>query len=339
MFERILVPVDGSERATRAIPVAARIARATDAKVILANVFDLTAAFGTYLGPVPISQTMIDEQHDALRAYLNTLSASSELAGVSVDAEVLTGPAGFSLLKAIETDKIDLVVMNSHGRSGMARWMVGSVAEQIVHFATVPVLLLRETLDSDQARVTALTAPWQAVVGLDGSALAEEALTPTALVLQALSGTTGGRIHLVRAIRPVTDADELAPVLGSPRQVQSAHDLVTRDARAALDDEAQRLSTRYSALEVTTAVVDTRDPAAALIDTAGQLAGGSAQGAPVNVLIGMATHGRGGLARWTLGSVTYRVIESSRVPLLVVRPGEIAQAQRAVRAQLTGVRG
>jgi nucleotide-binding universal stress UspA family protein len=249
---------------------------------------------------------------------------------VSVSTDLLTGPTAVTLLNAIETGAFDLVVMNSHGRGGFARWLLGSVAEHLVHYATVPLLILR---DSSQATATPAMASediWPAVVGLDGSALAEEALALTIQVLQALNAGGRRRLHLVRVERPLADADELERILGTPEQRQAAHALVLREAATALEAVAQRLTVQHPELQVTAAVIEHSDPAAALIDLAEHPSGWvTSQVGTTHVLIGIATHGRTSLARWTLGSVTYRVLEGSQVPVLVVRPRAIAQQQQA----------
>lgn len=334
MIRRILVPLDGSERATRAMPFAAQIARETGARLELVCVFDLAMLYAPTYAPIPIPQNAIDEQEEALRAYLNGVASKHELAGLPIDVKVLTGPVAATLLRVVESEQVDLVVLNSHGRGGAARWLLGSVAEHLVHFATVPLLILRDSPEAADPSPVASGTAWQALIGWDGSAFAEEAIAPTAQVIQALSGTNRGRLHLVSVERPVSDADDLEPVLGSPEQLRAAHELVLRDAATALAAIAQRVGTQYPALDITSAVVEHRDPAAALIDLAEQHATTNAPGGVAYTLIGIATHGRRGLARWTLGSVTYRVLEGSHVPLVIVRPQAIAQQQQATREHL-----
>jgi nucleotide-binding universal stress UspA family protein len=337
MFKRIMVPLDGSEYAAWAIPLAARIARTTAAQVVLTCVFDDRIVYLPSFGPVPVSQAVVDAQYDALRAGLAEQARQPALAGVSVSTELLNGPIAATLLTAIETEQIDLVVMNSHGRGGMERWLLGSVAEHLVHHATVPLLILRATTEATPSSPATSELAWDALVGLDGSAFAEEALAPTAQVMQALNGSGRGRLRLIRVARSLSEADDLEPVLGGPEQMRAAHELALYEAAAGLDTVAQRLRTQYPTLEISETVVEHRDPAAALIDLAGQLA--TEPNTPERsraVLIGIATHGRGALARWTLGSVAYRVLEGSNVPVLIVRPKAIAQQQQAAREHILG---
>jgi nucleotide-binding universal stress UspA family protein len=329
MFNRILVPLDGSEYAARAIPLAARIARATGAHVVLMCVFDDRTVYLPSFGPVPVSQSVVDAQYDVLRAGLAEQARQPALAGISVSTELLFGPIAATLLAAIETEQIDLVVMNSHGRGGMERWLLGSVAEHLVHHATVPMLILRAATEAAAGLRDMTDLPWVAVVGLDGSAFAEEALLPTTQVLQALSGSGRGHLRLIRVERSMSEADDLEPLLGGPEQMRAAHELALYEATAGLDAVAQRLVAQYPTLEISTMVVEQRDPAAALIDQAAQAA--SAPEGRRAVFLGIATHGRGALARWTLGSVAYKVLEGSNAPVLIVRPKGIAQQQQAAR--------
>jgi nucleotide-binding universal stress UspA family protein len=137
MFQRILVPLDGSKQAEQALPVAACLARAATGKVVLAHVVLAPRAFR-------YSELAETEVEDA-RAYLRGLSQSEELAGVQTSVAVsvaITRPASV-LLSLIETHQIDLVVMSSHGYTGFKRLVLGSVAEKIAHHSPVPVLLLR----------------------------------------------------------------------------------------------------------------------------------------------------------------------------------------------------
>lgn len=334
MIRRILVPLDGSERAAQAVPFAARIARETGAHLELVCVVDMAALYAPAYVPIHMPQDAIDDQYEALRGYLNAVASKRELAGLPIDTKVLTGTVAATLLAALESEQFDLVVLNSHGRGGAARWLLGSVAEYLVHYAPVPLLILRDSLEAASLPPAAIGAAWQAVIGWDGSKFAEEAIAPTAQVIQALSGTNRGRLHLVRVERPMSDADDLEPVLGGPEQMRAAHELVLRDATTALAAVAQHLRAQYPALDITSAVVEQRDPAAALIDLAELPATPHAPGGALGTLIGIATHGRRGLARWTLGSVTYRVLEGSHVPTLIVRPRTIAQQQQAAREQV-----
>lgn len=145
MFERILVPLDGSTRAARAVPAAARIAGAIDGTVILVSVVNYFV-----LSPHPQTKrnsTMWasdDISISQAEAYLDQMACFPELLHVKVEKAILSGPIASTLLAAATSYRADLIVLTSHGRSGIMSKTLGSVAEKVVCRATLPVLLLRE---------------------------------------------------------------------------------------------------------------------------------------------------------------------------------------------------
>lgn len=335
MFRRILVPLDGSARAEAAIPVAARLARASAGTLIFVEVANIALDYGSMvgpMGPVPLSQEVIDRAYDETVAHLRALATRDDLAGIATETAVLSGPVAGVLLDAAQARHVDLIVLNSHGRSGLTRWTLGSVAEHVVHHASVPVLVLRELEFPSDNAPAAVGPSWRAVVGLDGSALAEAALGPAADLIRALAASGSGVLHLVRVVSPApAPDDELSPLLGDAQALQQAHEAVRHDAEAYLRATAERMAgTGSEALRTSWEVSEAHDVATALIQAAERPAGtpiGAQQSAPTATVIAVATHGRGGIARWALGSVAERVIEGTRLPALVVRPAQVVAQQ------------
>ena len=145
MYERIVVPLDGSELAERALPQAEQLARVTDAPLHLVRVVDFTklepyGAYGLAIEYAGMAQVLGQEQAEA-RAYLERVAQDLTDRGLRVSTEVRRGTAARELTGA--TRPGDLLVMATHGRGGMARWFLGSVAEEVARHATVPVLLVR----------------------------------------------------------------------------------------------------------------------------------------------------------------------------------------------------
>lgn len=331
MFTRILVPLDGSPYAAEALPVAARIARASGAELLLVAVFDTGVLYPAYFGPVPLPQSTIDEQFAAFDTYLHDYANRPDMQEIAVRTTVLSGPTALTLLSIIEGEHIDLVALNSHGRHGVARWWLGSVAEYLTRASPAPLLILRQPPDADKD--ASEEAPWQAVIGLDGSAFAEEALAPTIQVAQALGGAQGAQIHLAHIIQPVSESDDLGRLLTDKVPAHEAHAEWMRQARSELNAVADRLHAQYPLARITQTIVEHGDPAAALIALA-ERSPSAAAGGPAHTLLGLATHGRTGLARWTVGSVTAHVLEGSRAPLVIVRPAAIAAQQRTTRERV-----
>lgn len=318
MFQRILVPLDGSKRAEQALPVAAQLARTFGGSLVLLRVVTSPADFAHFSWKSPQEmQQALDADIAKAAHYLATIAASKELAGIKVSTEVPPGDPAMTMLPIIRADNIDFVVMCSHGVTGDRRWHVGSVAQQVARHSPVPVLVLREGAGVPTNRHPLGMRPVRILVALDGSPLAEASLLPAAYLSAALSAPLQGALHLVRVL-PLAWLDENSEGIIAVKQK------VVAETETYLQTLAQRLRdgemARFNPLVTTSVVVDP-DVAGSLIDMAETGAGMEAQAGFTSCdLIAMATHGRGGFEHWVMGSVTERVLNATRLPLLIVRP-------------------
>jgi len=140
MFSKIMVPLDGSSFAEEALPYAHGLAERNNAVLLLARVDE------TFEPPpgVFVPATAIPEVFQlSAGEYLEQQAARLTLAGLNVQTILLEGKVADALLKCAREESVDLVVMSTHGRTGLSRLLMGSVAEQIVHAAPCPVLLIR----------------------------------------------------------------------------------------------------------------------------------------------------------------------------------------------------
>lgn len=319
MFKRILVPVDQSQRAERAIPVAARLARATDGEIILVHVLVTPLDYATPLAPSTYAEQSYEGLQKEAGDYLRQLVESPVLASVPVSIDVDAGPPAMSILDVADEREVDSIVMTTHGRTGITRWALGSVARQVIRHAHVSVLTLRE-------RSPSLVDPYgsqtlRALVPLDGSSKAEEAVDAAARTVTALTGPgRTGALSLAMVIDP------------SYARAESAPDHLLRDGVVLyLEGVAAGIARTYPGLKISWLVLGERDVAAALTRLAeqgvvdGVVAGESAPG--VSDMIAMTTHGRTGIARLALGSITERVLDMTQLPLLAVRPSSMQRAE------------
>ena len=315
MFKRILVPLDGSTRAESAVPVATRLAQASGGSVILLQVAAIPIEIESEKKqPEVYSQAALDKGIADTRSYLEGVAKSEVLAGTKTETAAVTGAIAPSILSAIQSLHADLVVMSSHGYTGFKRWALGSVAHKLVPHSPVPILVLR---DGGAVPATAAQKPMSAFVPLDGSPLSETALEPAAKLLIALAPSAQKVMHLMRVV-------DLPASYGKFRgSVDARYDAGIRaDAKQEyqtyLDMVAKRFTegdfAKYN-ISVTTSVPIDMDVAEAIVQAAEQAEGTELAGYD---LIVMATHGRGGVQRWMLGSVAERVLHTTRVPLMVV---------------------
>ena len=314
MYTRILIPLDGSARAERALPIAATIARASGASVLLLRVVDLSHDFGVYgMVPSPAIESVAHNLRVAAEAYVAECAHTELLRGLKVETSVEVGDAPYSILIHSEAWRADLVVLCSHGRTGLSRWALGSVAEHVSRHSRVPVLLLRESGPTLAGRHPDPEHLLRLLVALDGSKHAEASLEPARDLITALAAPQAGALHLAMV---------LSPFAADPANMPDA--LVLEGAKSYLERIANHLRDTHSGLSVTWSVAVELDIANALIRVAEN--GEDAEGVGVFGgcdLIAMATHGAGGIARWVMGSVTDRVLHATTLPILVVRPADL----------------
>ena len=137
MFKRILVPLDGSSLAEAILPQVQELARTLGAELFLVR----AVAAHVFPGVDPTEQE-VDVVQKA-EAYVAEVAGRLRDAGIPIHTAVRYGEAAEEILRHIKDNAVDLVAMSTHGRSGLSRLVLGSVAAQVVHRATVPVLLLR----------------------------------------------------------------------------------------------------------------------------------------------------------------------------------------------------
>jgi nucleotide-binding universal stress UspA family protein len=301
-FRTILVPLDGSPLAEQALPLARRIAERAGSKLRLALVHQIPAPpLDSATGKLFTSIELATRK--AERTYLRSLQAKLRQEGVRLASAVtLSGPVGPALEQYVRELGIDLVVMATHGRGGVRRAWLGSVADHMVRHLQVPVLLVRPA-ENGAAPVQAAGAN-QILVPLDGSPLAQDVLGAAA----DLARLWGLELTLLRVVHPVVlFSDEM---LGWPAPYDAE---LTASLRSQAEDDirdtAERL--RREGLRVSGVAVVGWGAADAILAAA----------KPEHVAaIAIATHGRGGLRRLALGSVADKLIRAADVPVLVYRP-------------------
>lgn len=306
MFKKILVPLDRSVFAEQAVGQAALLARRAKAEIDLVMVHV----------PFPFAgfsdQPWDDKEAAGEATYLAAIQAELRSgAGVPATYAVLHGePADHIRLRAIDIGA-DLIVMTTHGRTGLSRLWLGSVADSVVRHSPVPVLMLRPT-KSGRGRATARHSFSRILVPLDGSALAAGAIGPAADLARA----TGAALILLRVVLPLPLMSAYDPATPFAYQPMVADETATEDAaaeaRRTIDAVASRLRDD-TALDVSAEVVVDSRVAEAIVRFA--------QTHDIDV-IAMSTHGRSA-TRWLLGSVADKVLRGSGLPVLLRRPAAV----------------
>lgn len=309
MNQAIVVPLDGSELARQAVPVATRIARASESTLHLVGAVTLPLD-ALWLGAKPAQRLMHIEQEGSQRAtaYLEQIAESDELRGLLVTRHVRIDNPASAILAVAQEQHAALIVLCSHGETGLRRWVLGSVALKIARQSPVPVLILRPEAVGTMAPLLTPSRSVRVLVPLDGSLMAEEVLTPAFALTRALSAPQPGALHLV-SVLPFYQMEE------NMQLVQAVQDYLASTERHIREREGGADVTLTSSLLLHI------DVASALLDLAET---GKGMEHPEGVtscdVIAMATHGQGSTQNWMLGSITERVLTATKLPLLIVRP-------------------
>ena len=145
-FKRLLVPLDGSPLAERALPVALSLARKLGSTIILFRALEVSAPSIPALYP-DTARPLAREAHELVRneveQYLAAKAGELEAQGHDVETELWDEPPAEGILDTASAKEIDLIIMSTHGRGGLARWTFGSVADKVARHSPCPVLLVR----------------------------------------------------------------------------------------------------------------------------------------------------------------------------------------------------
>jgi nucleotide-binding universal stress UspA family protein len=299
MTDRILVALDGSAFAEQALPYATLLAQRCSMDLLLAQAVPTIVTIGSpaaYVGDPGWPDW--DDIADEAEAYLSRLQADVEAQGVQAEVAIVGGGAPAVLLDLARDPEVRLIVMATHGRSGPSRWVLGSVAEQVLRATPCPILLLTPKA---LASGTAERLNQRVIVAMDGSPPSSSIATPVLALARCLNTP----ITLVRAIEPaVVYAMEVRAMFDAvhPRYLAER-------AREGAWAQLQYLAEDWRAKGYTVdTMVDIRRAPELITGHAAQQAG----------WIAMASHGRGGLGGLVLGSTALAVLQQATLPVLLV---------------------
>ena len=304
-MKTILVPLGGAALAEQALPYAQMLAPLLQANIHLLRAIseperaallagDLSQQQALAAPPVECAQCSLTTLCEHTNCYIAEQTLRLRAADIDCDADVRVGTPAAIIAELAQDLPETLIVMATHGKRGLRRWVQGSVADKIVHDTSAPLLLVQQ----GNSRASAAPKLKRILVPLDRSALAQQAL-PLAIELAALA-----QAELILLWVVAASIEEYLRAFPAESDAQCAlHDQTAE----ALANFATLLSTRT--VEMTTAV-GIGKPAQAIAEEADLRR--------VDLIV-MASHGYTGLERWRLGSVADEVLHATTVPLLLVR--------------------
>jgi len=289
-YETILVPTDGSPHADRATRHALSLASAFDATVHALSVVDIAALAGPF-DAGGVDQSFVDRYREQAEGHIEHV----EQAWAHPDqyhGEVRQGTPSSVILEYIEEADVDLVAMGTQGRTGLKRFVLGSVAEHVLRASPVPTLITRVGDDEPP------TLPYRNVlVPTDGSECASGAVDHAL----AIAGATDATVHAINVVD--TEAYKRASGSVLPSDYVDILEHSGKEATAGVVERAED-----AGLDVRAAVLEGR-PSDGIVAYAADN--------DIDAVV-MGTHGRSGLDRFLLGSTTERVIRQSDLPVVAV---------------------
>ncbi|ELZ14857.1 universal stress protein UspA-like protein [Natrinema thermotolerans DSM 11552] len=291
MYDSILVPTDGSDHAARVAGHALGLARWFDAMVHVVSVVDVSAAGGVF-DAGGVSPAFVERLEDEAAAAVERIETMTDTDRVR--SAVLKGSPAATILEYVGEHDIDLIAMGTHGRTGVNRYLTGSVTERVVRQSGVPVMTARVTERSEWAG------------GYDEILLPTDGSEPAAAAVDhalAIATRADATVHVVSVV-------DVSTVAGRP-SIMAPNDILAQfesDAETAVETVAAAV--RDAGLDVETHVQ--KDiPSQGLLEYVDDH--------DID-LVAMGTHGRTGFDRVLLGSTTERFVRRAPVPVLAVHP-------------------
>jgi nucleotide-binding universal stress UspA family protein len=284
-YTRLLVPLDGSNLAERAIPYAKTIGSRKGNEIVLFTV-------------TPVSNEKLDHP---MKAYLDTNARVLKSQGITATTAVAHGNPAEEIIRYIDRHHIDLTVISTHGNSGVRRWILGSVAQKVLYGTSAPVLLVKSG-SQKQSRVEFK----KVLVSLDGSPFSEASIPHVEELLQG----SGSEVILLRVGEiPKLPADRSPSIKPNWEEYR---DMLMADTKRQIEEYLKKIADMLAREGI-------RAKQQATIGKADEIILQLARKEDADLII-MTTQGRTGISRWVYGSVASRVVEGSSQPLLLIRP-------------------
>lgn len=290
--KHILVPLDGSEFAEQALPAAEALCTAYEGRLTLLTVKQKES----FLKSIHFSLTFKGKRlsiNGERETYLQKIENSLEAKGIEVDHTIRTGEVAESINGLVKEIGVDMVVISSHGRSGVSRLLLGSVANQVLQQATCPIMVVHPI----EGVTPAVPKFKKLLVTLDGSEFAERVLpyVKASVIFES--------VVLLISVPQVPEAEMYGAVVNEIRELREHAETEAKEYLEGVSTKLQKAGVN------TTVIVTGSRPAQTIVSVA--------QKEKVDVIM-MATHGRGSMDSLVIGSVAERIVQNTSCPVFLV---------------------
>lgn len=302
MYDKILVPLDCSDLAEIALPYAEKLAGSMGSKITLIHVSESADDDHDHLHRAYIEK-MVEITKQSIKKYFEKLSVKS----IKVDSVFFTGHIAEQIVDYAEVQKIGIIVMATHGRSGIRRWILGSVAAKVVSATEQPMLLIRAKEASPKRRKKQIFK--KALVTLDGSK-ESEAIIP---YIGEIASKLKTEVVLFNVVAPVQFFYGIPGESSNQPYGPDEIDKIVAKRKGYLDTLGAGLKDK--GIKTSSKVV-VGEPAKDIISKADEMHAD---------VVAMSTHGHSGIDRWTLGSTADKVLHGGNTPIMLVRSSRDAE--------------
>jgi len=317
MFDPILVPLDGSLLAECVLPHVIAIGQAFDAKIMLLHVLNKNRADVASTQLIDLLNWQINKAEAKL--YLQRIRDRLQNSGLQINANVLEGLAAEEITEFAQSQEMKLIILSSHGHSGLRKWFIGSITHKIILSAPTSVLLIRASQLKEQ--------PYRRIlVPLDGSWRAENVLPMVTL----LARFRKSQIQIVHVVKTPEMARHLPPV---QEDIDLSNRIVVRNQEEALHylDQVQ-LRSPLAGIDVKAHLIISKNAAVAIHELVDR--------EQIDMMV-LSAHGYSGISQWPYGRMVNNFVLYGKVPLLIVQDlpvkpvkGETSQVSMRVREHM-----
>ncbi|MFN8442885.1 MAG: universal stress protein [Caldilineaceae bacterium] len=295
MFRKILIPLDGSPLAEQTLAFLPRFTQPLQTELLLVSIVQPWTYTMGATDAMPVSA--LDSLIDSWNTYLHEQALRLTGAGFNVRTQIREGDTALEILSLAGSEGVDLIAMSTHGRAGLSRIALGSIAERVLQGATLPLLLVRnQNVGQASSKIQQILTP------LDGSDFAEQAVP----LATEMAKQCGAELTLLRVIQELDEHNKRL-LFKSQQEADESLQRVKGLTSRYLEQVAYRL---YSDGFKVHCEILSGEPSNTICTTAETL--------PADLIV-MSTHGRSGVARWMYGSVANKVLRNAPCPVLLVR--------------------
>jgi len=312
MFEHILIPLDGSSLAERVLPHAISLSKAFGAKLTLLRVVYQVDQKTQLSGVNPIDWQM---RMSEAEAYIDSVRDRLVQKGIETDGCVLEGRPAQQIINFAKKSNLDLIILSSHGNSGISGWNINSTVQKVLLRAYMPVMIVRAYQEMDEE--TESVTYKRLLVPLDGSKRAE-CILPLVKSISEVQGSNVLLTHIIeepKLLRPEIESDDVKSIINQLNEIN------LREIEAYFDE----IRSQFDPNEVEIIIEKSEEPTIALHDIIDR--------EEIDLVL-LSAHGYSGKRKWPYGKIALNFISFGTTPLIIIQDLSADEIQKSLAERI-----